>query len=102
MGLIWVGEGQSMEEGGEEKVALVAWMCVVGAAVGKGEVREWFVGKLGRMGVRCAGDEETGMEKLFSLTSVFDKGCLEKIWEEARMSSGVVIVEEISSKKSLM
>jgi Fungal specific transcription factor domain len=79
LALIWVGEGQGMEEGGEEKRALVAWMCVVGAAVAKGDVRAWFLGKLGRMGVHCAAGNETGIERLLSLKNVFDKECLEKI-----------------------
>lgn len=55
---------------GDEKLALVRWMCFVGAAVAKGEVRGWFVGKLGRMSCDWTG-EDVGLSMLLGLKYFF-------------------------------
>lgn len=86
LSLVSVGEEQGEEEE-RKRMVLVAWMCVVGAAVARGGVEEWFLRKLGRIEVCCARGEETEIERLLSLRSVFDKRCLEKIWEAVGMLS---------------
>ena len=84
---------QFVEVGGEEKERLVAWMCVVCAAVSKGVSRGWFVGKLVGLGTLYDTRMETGMDRLLSLWDVFGKGCIEEIWEEVRMTSNTLVAE---------
>ena len=84
-----------VEVGDGEKDGLVAWMCVVCAAVSKGEMREGFVRKLVRMGWHYDREEKTGMDRLLRLGNVFGKGCIEKIWEEVRMIPRTVVAENL-------
>jgi hypothetical protein len=82
LGCIWLVDGLREEKG---KIALMTWMCTVCAAVARGEVRTWFVEKIGRTPYTSWNPVE--MERLLCLKSTFGNGCIEKIWEEARAMS---------------
>lgn len=86
VGLVGAGYG--------EMDGLVAWVCVVCAAVSNDEARSWFVGELARMGRHCDQKEEAGLNKLLSLRSVFGEACIERIWEEVWMKSRAMDAED--------
>jgi hypothetical protein len=78
--LIWLSRGEEKEK----KAALVAWMCVLCAAVANGEVRDWFVEKLRVLRMHYAAYDGLGMDRLLNLNATFSKECIENIWQEAR------------------
>ena len=78
LGCVWMGDEC------EEKGGFLAWMCVLCAAAANGEVREWFVERLGTLQVQYAACDELGMDRLLNLNAIFNKECIENIWQEAR------------------